>query len=44
MPPWAAPECDRVGNTFVSTQQLPAACASSAARIPASPAPMITVS
>src|SRR6266404_10002453 len=45
MPPWAATVCERVGNTFDSTQtERPARASCSEARIPEPPAPTITTS
>src|SRR3954447_24902267 len=44
MPPWAAPVCDRVGYSLVSTAVRARWPDSMAARIPAPPAPTITTS
>src|ERR1700761_1526588 len=45
MPPWAATVCERVGNTFDSTQtERPARASCSDARIPEPPAPTMTTS
>src|SRR5258705_7414302 len=45
MPPWAAFECERTGWTFERIPtDAPASAAASAARCPASPAPMTSTS
>ena len=44
MPPWAAPVCDRVGYSLVSTAVRACCVDSMAARMPAPPAPTMTTS